>query len=97
MKKNLNMILIKKISRSGVKNAPLFSKFGIKKYLPEGKMGFRAFALNSEKGVKTPRWRILGSKYATLFGANKLLWIFVLRFASTNIFLFIKWGGCYAW
>ena len=53
-------------------------------------MGFRAFALNSEKGVKTPRWRILGSKYATLFGANKLLWIFVLRFASTNIFLFIK-------
>ena len=97
MKKNLIMILIKKISRSGVKNAPLFSKFGIKKYLPEGKMGFRAFALNSEKGVKTPRWRILGSKYATLFGANKLLWIFVLRFASTNIFLFIKWGGCYAW
>mgnify|MGYP001782458857 FL=1 len=97
MKKNLSMILIKKISRSGVKNAPLFSKFGIKKYLPEGKMGFRAFALNSEKGVKTPRWRILGSKYATLFGANKLLWIFVLRFASTNIFLFIKWGGCYAW
>lgn len=96
MKKNLSMILIKKISRSGVKNAPLFSKFGIKKYLPEGKMGFRAFALNSEKGVKTPRWRILGSKYATLFGANKLLWIFVLRFASTNIFLFIKWGGCYA-
>lgn len=57
MKKNLSMILIKKISRSGVKNAPLFSKFGIKKYLPEGKMGFRAFALNSEKGVKTPRWR----------------------------------------
>ena len=50
MKKNLSMILIKKISRSGVKNAPLFSKFGIKKYLPEGKMGFRAFALNSEKG-----------------------------------------------
>ena len=97
MKKNLSMILIKKISRSGVKNAPLFSKFGIKKYLPEGKMGFRAFALNSEKGVKTPRWRILGGKYATLFGANKLLWIFVLRFASTNIFLFIKWGGCYAW
>lgn len=90
MKKNLSMILIKKISRSGVKNAPLFSKFGIKKYLPEGKMGFRAFALNSENGVKTPRWRILGSKYATLFGANKLLWIFVLRFASTNIFLFIK-------
>ena len=90
MKKNLSMILIKKISRSGVKNAPLFSKFGIKKYLPEGKMGFRAFALNSEKRVKTPRWRILGSKYATLFGANKLLWIFVLRFASTNIFLFIK-------
>lgn len=90
MKKNLSMILIKKISRSGVKNAPLFSKFGIKKYLPEGKMGFRAFALNSEKGVKTPRWRILGCKYATLFGANKLLWIFVLRFASTNIFLFIK-------
>ena len=73
MKKNLSMILIKKISRSGVKNAPLFSKFGIKKYLPEGKMGFRAFALNSEKGVKTPRWWILGSKYATLFGANKLL------------------------
>ena len=25
-------------------------------------MGFRAFALNSEKGVKTPRWRILGIK-----------------------------------
>ena len=46
MKKNLSMILIKKISRSGVKNAPLFSKFGTKKYLPEGKMGFRAFALN---------------------------------------------------
>ena len=90
MKKNLSMILIKKISRSGVKNAPLFSKFGTQKYLPEGKMGFRAFSLNSEKGVKTPRWRILGSKYATLFGANKLLWIFVLRFASTNIFLFIK-------
>ena len=62
MKKNLSMILIKKISRSGVKNAPLFSKFGIKKYLPEGKMGFRAFALNSEKGVKTPRWRILGTR-----------------------------------
>ena len=62
MKKNLSMILIKKISRSGVKNAPLFSKFGIKKYLPEGKMGFRVLDLNSEKGVKTPRWRILGTK-----------------------------------
>ena len=29
------------------------------------------FALNSENGVKTPRWRILGTKNATLFGANK--------------------------
>lgn len=50
MKTNLTMILIKKIEKSGTK-----------KYLPEGKMGFRAFALNSEKGVKTPRWRILGT------------------------------------
>ena len=82
MKKNLSMILIKKISRSGVKNAPLFSKFGTKKYLPEGKMGFRAFALNSEKGVKTPRWRILGSKKSTLFGANKFAHNF-LKFAFT--------------
>ena len=75
MKTNLTMILIKKIEKSGV-NAPLFSKYRTKKYLPEGKMGFRAFALNSENGVKTPSWRILGSKNATLFGANKLLWIF---------------------
>lgn len=70
MKKNLSMILIKKISRSGVKNAPLFSKFGTKKYLPEGKMGFRAFALNSEKGVKTPRWRILGTKKYYLYSSK---------------------------
>ena len=70
MKKNLSMILIKKISRSGVKNAPLFSKFGTKKYLPEGKMGFRAFALNSEKGVKTPRWRILGIKKCHLYSSK---------------------------
>lgn len=62
MKTNLSMILIKKIGESGVKNAPLFLKLETKKYLPEGKMGFRAFALNSEKGVKTPRWRILGIK-----------------------------------
>lgn len=34
-------------------------------------MGFRAFALNSEKGVKTPSWRILGTENATLFGAKK--------------------------
>ena len=73
MKTNLSMILIKKNGESGVKNAPLFLKFETKKYLPEGKMGFRAIALNSEKGVKTPRWRILGTKNATLFGANKLL------------------------
>ena len=33
-------------------------------------MGFRAFVLNSEKGVKTPRWRILGSENAIVFGAN---------------------------
>ena len=46
-------------------------------------MGFRAFVLNSEKGVKTPRWRILGSKNATLFGANKFaLDFFILCFAS---------------
>lgn len=81
------MIFNKKITQSGVRNASLFPKNKTKKYLPEGKMGLRAFALNSEKGVKTPSWRILGSKNATLFGANKLLWIFVLRFASTNIFL----------
>jgi hypothetical protein len=61
MKTELSTILIKKIGESGVKNAPLFSKFKTKKYLPEGKMGFRAFALNSENGVKTPRWRILGT------------------------------------
>ena len=73
MKTNLSMILIKKIGESGVKNAPLFLKLETKKYLPEGKRGFRAFALNSEKGVKTPRWRILGTKNATLSGANKLL------------------------
>ena len=62
MKTNLTMILIKKIDESGVINAPLFLKLETKKYLPEGKMGFRAFALNSEKGVKTPSWRIMGIK-----------------------------------
>ena len=87
MKKNLSMILIKKISRSGVKNAPLFSKFGTKKYLPEGKMGFRAFALNSEKGVKTPSWRIMGIKNDPHYSEQiNCSGFFVLRFASTNIF-----------
>ena len=62
MMKKLTMIMPKKINESGVKNAPLFSKFETKNHLPEGKMGFRAFALNSEKGVKTPSWRILGIK-----------------------------------
>ena len=62
MKTNLTMILIKKIDESGVKMLHFFQNLEQKKYLPEGKMGFRAFALNSEKGVKTPRWRILGIK-----------------------------------
>ena len=62
MKTNLTMIFIKKIDESGVKMLHFFQNLEQKKYLPEGKMGFRAFALNSEKGVKTPRWRILGIK-----------------------------------
>jgi len=70
------MIFKEKNNKKWSKNTLHFLKNKTKKYLPEGKMGFRAFALNSEKGVKTPRWRILGSKNATLFGANKLLWIF---------------------
>jgi len=70
------MIFKEKNNKKWSEKYSIFLKNKTKKYLPEGKMGFRAFALNSEKGVKTPRWRILGSKNATLFGANKLLWIF---------------------
>lgn len=73
MKKKLSMILIEKLQENGEKILHFLFKNITKKYLPAGKMGFRAFALNSEKGVKTPRWRILGTKNATLFGANKLL------------------------
>lgn len=86
MKTELSTILIKKIGESGVKNAPLFSKFKTKKYLPEGKMGFRAFALNSENGVKTPRWReywaLKMPHYSEQINCSGF---FVLRFASTNI------------
>lgn len=88
MKTNLSMILTKKLNESGVENAPLFSKIKTKNYLPAGKMGFRAFALNSEKGVKTPSWRILGIKndpqYSEQINCSGFL---VLRFASTRIFL----------
>ena len=61
MIKILNMIIIKKFNKSRIKIASLFSKFHIKKYLPEGKLGIRDFSLNSEKGVLTPSWRILGT------------------------------------
>lgn len=87
MKTNLSMILTKKLNESGVENVPLFSKSETKKYLPAGKMGFRVFALNSEKGVKTPSWRILGIKndpqYSEQINCSGFL---VLRFASTRIF-----------
>ncbi len=92
IKMNLSMILIKKLNESGVENAPLFSKNETKKYLPAGKMGFRAFALNSEKGVKTPSWRIMGIKndphYSEQINCSGFL---VLRFASTRIFEIYKW------
>lgn len=62
MKKKLSMILIKKLKENGDKILHFLFKNITKKYLPAGKMGFRAFTLNSEKGVKTPSWRIMGIK-----------------------------------
>lgn len=90
MKTNLSMILIKKNGESGVKNATLFLKFETKKYLPEGKMGFRAFALNSKKVSKHHAgeyWALKMPHYSEQINCSRF---FVLRFASTNIFLFIK-------
>ena len=34
------------------------------------KKGFRDFALNSKNGVKTPRWRILGTKKYYLYSSK---------------------------
>lgn len=34
------------------------------------KKGFREFFLNSKKGVKTPRWRILGTKKYYLYSCK---------------------------
>ena len=61
MIKILNMIIIKKFNKNGIKIVLLLLNFNIKKNLPEGKLGLRDFSLNSEKGVLTPSWRILGT------------------------------------
>ena len=87
------MILIKKIFKSGVEITPLFAKNEIKNYLPAGKNGFQGFALNSEKGVKTPSWRILGTKKCLKIRSNKLLWILHLAYASATIFFYYNKGS----
>jgi len=45
-----------------LKIAPLFLKNETKKILPAGKKGFRGFRPKQQNGVKTPSWRILGTR-----------------------------------
>lgn len=45
--------------------------------LGEPKRVLGRFALNSKNGVKTPRWRILGTKKCRTIRSKKLLWIFL--------------------
>ena len=87
MMQKSTMIMNRKTTQSGVKNAPLFSKNETKIISQRATRVLGNFALNSEKGVKTPRWRILGIKndpqYSEQINCSRFL---VLCFASTRIF-----------
>lgn len=55
-------IRMKKIYKINNKNKFFYQEKHNKIFSQRAKKGFRDFALNSKNGVKTPSWRILGTK-----------------------------------
>lgn len=66
------MICLIKKFESGVEIAPLFIKNETKKFSQRAKKGFREFRPKQQNGVKTPSWRILGTRKCSQYsGQNK--------------------------
>lgn len=84
----LIMIIDKNFNKSGVKITPLFSKFYNKKMSLGEQNGYQGFSLNSEKGVLTPSWRILGTKKCHQYSEQINLFCCIkFRYANFNTFI----------
>ena len=55
-------------------------------------MGFRVLALNSEKGVKTPSWRIMGIKNDPHYSEQINCSGFVYLASLVQLFFYIRGG-----